>query len=47
MSYKMTSLYTNLYESPLFIANIVKDAVPGLRQFLATEIPLKLMKNAP
>ena len=28
------------------IANIVKDAVLGLRQFLATESPWKLMKSA-
>ena len=39
-------LFVKLHESPLLIANIVKGAVSGLKQFLTTENPLKLMKNA-
>ena len=35
-----------LHESPLLIANIVKGAVSGLKQFLTTENPLKLIRNA-
>ena len=35
-----------LHESPLLMANIVKGAVSGLKQFLTTENPLKLMRNA-
>ena len=30
---------------PLLIANMVKGAVSGLKQFLATETPRKIMKN--
>ena len=29
-----------------FFSFVVKDALSGLRQFLATESPLKMMKNA-
>ena len=38
--------FANLHKSPLLIASIVKGAVSGLRQFLATESPWKIMKNA-
>ena len=37
--------FANLHKSPLLIASIVKGAVSGLRQFLATESPWKIMKN--
>ena len=37
--------FAKLHKSPLLIANIVKGAVSGLRQFLATESPWKIMKN--
>ena len=37
--------FAKLHESPLLIASIVKGAVSGLRQFLATESPWKIMKN--
>ena len=32
-------VFVNLDKSPLLIANIVKDAFSGLRQFLVTESP--------
>ena len=35
-----------LQKSPILIANIVKGTVSGLRQFLATESPSKIMKNS-
>ena len=35
-----------LHKSPLLIGNIGKGAVLGLTQFLATESPWILMKNA-
>ena len=37
--------FEKLHKCPLLIANIVKGAVSGLRQFLATESPWKIMKN--
>ena len=41
MSHKMAAfkVFVKLYNSPILIANIVKDAVSDLRQFLATESP--------
>ena len=39
-------VFAKLHKSPLLTANIVKEAVSGLRQFLATESPLKMIKNA-
>ena len=41
MSHKMAVLqvFAKLHKSLLLIANIVKDAVSGLRKFLATESP--------
>ena len=39
-------VFVNLQKSFLLIANIVKGAGSGLRQFLATGSPWKLMKNA-
>ena len=38
-------VFEKLHKSPLLIANIVKGAVLGLRQFLPIEIPRKLKKN--
>ena len=35
-----------LHKSPVLIGNTVRDAVSDLKQFLATESPWKLMKNA-
>ena len=32
-------VFAKLHKSPLLIANAVKDAVMGLREFLATESP--------
>ena len=49
MSHKMAALkiFGKLQKSPLLIGSIVKkSAVSGLRQFLATENPWKIMKNA-
>ena len=39
------SFFMKLCKSPLLISNIVKGAVSGLRQFLATESSWKIMKN--
>ena len=41
LSHKMAALkiFAKLHKSPLSIASIVKGAVSGLRQFLATESP--------
>ena len=39
-------VFTKSHKSPLLIANIVKDLVSDLRQFLTTESPWKIMKNA-
>ena len=39
------SFFMKLCKSLLLISNIVKGAVSGLRQFLATERPWKIMKN--
>ena len=47
MSHKMAALerfFVKLQKSPLLIAD--KGAVSGLRWFLATENPWKLIKNA-
>ena len=43
MSHKIPSfkVFAKLHRSPLLIANKVKTAVSGLRQFLATESSLK------
>ena len=38
-------VFGELYKSLLLLANIVKCAASGLRQFLATESPWKIMKN--
>ena len=38
--------FEKLHKSPLLIASIVKIAVSGQRQFLETESPWKIMKNA-
>ena len=38
--------FAKLHKSPLLIANIVKGAVSGLRQFQANENPWKITKNA-
>ena len=38
-------VFGELYKSLLLIANIVRCAASGLRQFLATESPWKIMKN--
>ena len=47
MSHEMASLkvFLKFQKSPLLIANIVKGVLSGLRQFLATESPWKIMKN--
>ena len=37
--------FAKLRKSPLLISNIVKGAVSGLRQFLTTESPWKIMNN--
>ena len=39
------NIFAKLHKSPLLIANIVKRAVSGLRQFQATESPWKIMKK--
>ena len=39
-------IFVKSHKSPLLIANTVNSAVSGLRQFLATESPWKLKKNA-
>ena len=39
MSHKVAALFVKFHKSPLLIANIVKNVVSGLRQFLATESP--------
>ena len=39
------NFFAKLHKSPLLIYNIVKETVSCLRQFLATEIPWKIMKN--
>ena len=46
MSHKIPSfkVFAKLHRSPLLIANKVKTAVSGLRQFLATESSLKRWK---
>ena len=46
MSHKVAALFVKFHKSLLLIANIVKNAVSGLRQFLANESPWKIMKNA-
>ena len=38
-------VFVKLHKSLFLVANRVKSAVSGLRQFLATESPSKLMKN--
>ena len=40
------NVFAKLHKSPFLIANIIKDVLSDLRQFLATESPWKLMKNA-
>ena len=39
MKWQPLKFFAKLHKSPLLIASIVKGAVLGLRQFLATEIP--------
>ena len=39
------NIFAKLHKSPLLIANIVKRAVSGLRQFQDTESPWKIMKK--
>ena len=47
MSIKLRPLkvFEKLHKSPILIVNIVIGAVSGLRQFLASETPWKIMKN--
>ena len=46
IKWRPLNFFVKLHKSPLLIASIVKGAVSGLRQFLATESPWKIMKNA-
>ena len=46
IKWRLFKVFVKLQNSPLLISNIVKGAVSGLRQFLATECPRKLMKTA-
>ena len=48
MSQKISALksFCEITQSSLLIANILKGALSGLRQFLATESPWKIMKIA-
>ena len=43
---KQKQYFTQQRESPAREASVVKGALSDLRQFLANEIPLKMMKNA-
>ena len=45
IKWRPLKFFAKLHKSPLLIASIVKGAVSGLRQFLATESPWKIMKN--
>ena len=45
IKWQLLKFFTKLHESCLLIYNIIKGAVSGLRQFLATENPWKIMKN--
>ena len=39
MSHKTAAFFAKLHKRPLFIPNIVKGAVSGLKLFLTAEIP--------
>ena len=45
IKWRPLKFFAKLHKSPLLIASIVNGAVSGLRQFLATESPWKIMKN--
>ena len=45
IKWRPLKFFAKLHKSPFLIASIVKGAVSGLRQFLATESPWKIMKN--
>ena len=45
LSNKILKVFAKLHKSPFLIANIVKDVVSGLRQFLSTERPWKIIND--
>ena len=45
MKWRPFKVFVKLCKSPILIANILKGAVLGLRQFLAIESPFKVKKK--